>query len=864
MTNQEILDQISKMEKGLNNPSLPESAKNVFKGKIAALKAELEKTEAKVEKKEEKLQAEEKKIQSDLEEQIAKLEKGLNNPSLPASAKEAIKKKIAAAKEEVAKQKAEIKEDVKQSAKETKEIKAAVKKLAEVAKKAGRVKTTRKNAAPKVESKDGEREKKSEKRQSKLKGMMADLEQLIHKNKYLASKYEGKHVDLGRDAKRPAKPFGYRFVGKGDYRVPTAAQIKEGKKTGKIDYEGRPNRADKGPKKEYKFRDGGEVDNQNAEMVLSKAKELKHHADELENIVSRNSKVDAWEVAKMERAATDASDVTHYEDGKAGSKYEFADGGEIDEKISSLRKQKEELRQEYDNAKMDGQSDFKQSRLIAKINKINLELNDALKEKYSPKAKMADGGMMAKGGDINSLKNQFKSPNNEIQIIGNKLKIQKKDNPLNFLTITQMSSGDYNVDVTAGSIQNPSGAPNATWWNLYDKYHNYDGLVEIIKRYGIPIKNSEQGGYMAKGGEMAQVNKMSKDELKNWLSENYGYRGVDGKGITKDLKDRTIENMRKEVLSQMKYNEKNNIKYADGGMMADGGMIYLISDDGYEVNISDSDFSKETKMFFKKSMTQQEVKKLGTSKYNSFIHHLSKKGYDKMAKGGKVGMPEWAVTITSEDGESYDWDGFAKSEDDALVKAEKEADFGSVESSVVMITDANGKKIEYKKGGKLSSKAKYIPKRDIAAVEIDKNGKEVEIDGADLLDGVYVKKGKKMAHGGMTPGRYYKDNSGNELRFVGESDGKLLFKDGETVVTKTESDFEEEPREKKLFKFFAEGGTVTKMERKAKVGAKKVVKSVSGAGKVSVGEIAKLAKSIRKEGEKWTDAIKRAAAQLKK
>jgi hypothetical protein len=34
--------------------------------------------------------------------------------------------------------------------------------------------------------------------------------------------------------------------------------------------------------------------------------------------------------------------------------------------------------------------------------------------------------------------------------------------------------------------------------------------------------------------------------------------------------------------------------------------------------------------------------------------------------------------------------------------------------------------------------------------------------------------------------------------------------------------------------------------------------------KVSVSEISKLAKSIRKEGEKWTDAIKRAAAQLKK
>jgi hypothetical protein len=33
--------------------------------------------------------------------------------------------------------------------------------------------------------------------------------------------------------------------------------------------------------------------------------------------------------------------------------------------------------------------------------------------------------------------------------------------------------------------------------------------------------------------------------------------------------------------------------------------------------------------------------------------------------------------------------------------------------------------------------------------------------------------------------------------------------------------------------------------------------------KINVADIAKLAKKIRKQGEKWTDAIKRAAAQLK-
>ena len=76
----------------------------------------------------------------------------------------------------------------------------------------------------------------------------------------------------------------------------------------------------------------------------------------------------------------------------------------------------------------------------------------------------------------------------------------------------------------------------------------------------------------------------------------------------------------------------------------------------------------------------------------------------------------------------------------------------------------------------------------------------------EVFEGVLS--GKRYAAGGMTPGRYYIDNSGNELRYVGESRGKLLFKDGEKIVEKTEEDFEDRPKETKLFGFFADGGRV--------------------------------------------------------
>lgn len=65
---------------------------------------------------------------------------------------------------------------------------------------------------------------------------------------------------------------------------------------------------------------------------------------------------------------------------------------------------------------------------------------------------------------------------------------------------------------------------------------------------------------------------------------------------------------------------------------------------------------------------------------------------------------------------------------------------------------------------------------------------------------------QKMARGGMVAGRWYKDNDGKEFRFVGESNGKLLFKDGEKIVEKEEDDFEDRPKESKFFGLFEKGG----------------------------------------------------------
>ena len=75
-----------------------------------------------------------------------------------------------------------------------------------------------------------------------------------------------------------------------------------------------------------------------------------------------------------------------------------------------------------------------------------------------------------------------------------------------------------------------------------------------------------------------------------------------------------------------------------------------------------------------------------------------------------------------------------------------------------------------------------------------------------------AEKGGFYALGGMTAGRWYKDKSGEEFKFIGKVDSgankdRLLFSDGQKSVYKDLEDFEGgKPKETKLFGFFEEGG----------------------------------------------------------
>jgi hypothetical protein len=87
-----------------------------------------------------------------------------------------------------------------------------------------------------------------------------------------------------------------------------------------------------------------------------------------------------------------------------------------------------------------------------------------------------------------------------------------------------------------------------------------------------------------------------------------------------------------------------------------------------------------------------------------------------------------------------------------------------------------------------------------------------EVNAGELLRGLekgkfYKEGGTLYAAAGMQVGRYYKDKNGDSYRYIGEnSQGQELFNDGEKVIVKSSSDFEEESKSKKLFGIFEEGG----------------------------------------------------------
>jgi hypothetical protein len=87
----------------------------------------------------------------------------------------------------------------------------------------------------------------------------------------------------------------------------------------------------------------------------------------------------------------------------------------------------------------------------------------------------------------------------------------------------------------------------------------------------------------------------------------------------------------------------------------------------------------------------------------------------------------------------------------------------------------------------------------------------------NYLDPANMGGAQSYAVGGLTPGRWYKDNQGVEYKFIGKIDNgpnkdQLLFTDGTEKMYKPLDDFGAKPKENKLFGWFEDGGEIDLFE----------------------------------------------------
>lgn len=152
-------------------------------------------------------------------------------------------------------------------------------------------------------------------------------------------------------------------------------------------------------------------------------------------------------------------------------------------------------------------------------------------------------------------------------------------------------------------------------------------------------------------------------------------------------------------------------------------------------------------------------------------------------------------------------------------------------------------------GGNLERTAFYVSKRNVVKVQL-KDGKDIKV-----ANGYWIKKGAKPIHTS-------KYDDGGEVEYKGG--GKTTFKEKATAIAKNFEGKKVEPKYQKEY-----GKTYDKAEAK-EVGNKiagsqkaKYDSKMSGGGSTKRGGAMQLAKQIRKDGESWQSALKRANEQMR-
>jgi hypothetical protein len=527
---------------------------------------------------------------------------------------------------------------------------------------------------------------------------------------------------------------------------------------------------------EDSYGDGGSIAKGNYQMILSQAKEVKHHANELQNILKNEKDIDAWVVAKMENVSSTLSDITHYLDGKT----EYGDGGEVDDDDliedddneyangGSL----EDIRNKYelnrmmvrskvavaigiDNAMRYLDQDFvvsPYSLLEGAVNKGFIDAQEidknlwesALSEAYSIDDMYRDSGQGIGGSDMNAfISSMLNDAGIKIEVVNNRYeRVDKKF----------AKGGEVDMLKEDDFVWNAVGKKLIVNKVTKDEYY----LVGFGQISASPFSKNKVHSYLKKGEWSLKAPKFAKGGA---VGSNYEIE-LFWKGLKDDrlvgkyiVSSKTLDNLEEEyahalsidVLDESSgkaisyYDLKKKI-YAKGkerGFFAEGGETEST------IDILMTEEPKVWDKFGFNSGSEIRASKDKTKKYAQELERVF------TAKGIKKGSLTKKINedLTDENyhllNEFLTRNGYFNSKlTDELLKSYNNPVYSGAYADKESITieakakpnPSGAKKIQRKK---LSAKTTYIPNREIEEVDL-KSGKKIA--GSDIVDGVYKKK----------------------------------------------------------------------------------------------------------------------------
>jgi len=420
------------------------------------------------------------------------------------------------------------------------------------------------------------------------------------------------------------------------------------------------------------YKHGGDIGDENKEMLLNRAEGFEHHAEELEDAAKKADHVPAWVVAKAERASSDLSDITHYLDGENEQKREEKQGEEEYAKGGKLEVGRYYKTKDGKTFRYLGESTSEMGAFSDKEGGFH---------KISYEEIMADGGMTDFGDfyewSSKEVKKNFGSefaegfpivkfiqdlPQKTVESASGILKNGQKV----FFDVDSMSWSIDSKMAKGGQVKmkhekyhyQGMEVDGFKWQGFWDGYHHFvkregskyvetratdqdieDGNLKDMIKYGV---SKEHGGMMADGGiteETEQIYFMIKPRLVSELTEKASKENVELEFIEtnedgNEVYRAELTNSQINDFTKLPLEYDFDYDYAKGGYMAKGGEI--------EVKVGDMVKSKKgvEGEVYESTGTFFKLKDKYGNKNPKFYSSRDFKPSDikAMAKGGKIGF----------------------------------------------------------------------------------------------------------------------------------------------------------------------------------------------------------------------------------